>query len=323
MYARLSEATARQTRHRPTLSYVLMAIGVYRLGVGRWEQVQRDAEESIAIAEQLGDQHQLGLSLTLEAMRQCFVGEFRAAEPLYDRIAQIGRAADNDLHEAWGYSGRGECLFRLGRFADAAASLQNAIALLADKEHRTEEIRLSGMLAATHLRLSDAVSAEQHARRTMRLIADASYTTVSTLEGFSGAAEVLLARWREHPGDPARRSEAERACAQLSWYSKVFPIGWPRWYDHFGTCNWLLGRRRQALRCWRASLREATRLGMPLEIATAHLRLGTADDSSSPARAEQLREALRIFEELGAAHEARLARSALDEPGRSRLPGGT
>ncbi|MEQ8788512.1 MAG: AAA family ATPase [Pirellulaceae bacterium] len=311
MYARLSEQTARQAGHRPTLAYVLMATGVYRLGVGRWEQVRRDAEESIAVAEQLGDQHQLGDSITLDAMRRCFLGEYESASRLYERIGEIGRAASNELHEAWGYSGLGECLLRQGRTADADRRFREALRLLADKEHLTEEIRLNGLLALASFRQGDVKSAEQYADATMRLIDDASYTTVSTLEGFSGATEVLLALWSRHLHDPTRRRSAERACGRLAWYAKVFPIGWPRWYCHEGVRLWLLGRRARAVLSWRRALRHAVRLEMPLETALIHLHLAGSEAADSPAGAEHLHAALPLLERLGAVHETEQVRALL------------
>jgi class 3 adenylate cyclase/tetratricopeptide (TPR) repeat protein len=311
VYARLSEQTARQTGHRPTLAYVLMASGVCRLGVGRWEQVRQDAEESIAVAEQLGDQHQLGDSLTLEAMRKCFIGEYESAAPIYRRVTAVGRGAGNDLHQAWGYSGLGECLFRQGRSAEALENFEQALELVSDKDHRTEEVRLNGLLALAHLLDGDSKTADTFVEETMRLIDDASYLTVSTLEGVVAAAEVALALWREQLDDPTRRRAAERACAQLAWYAKVFPIGWPRWYCHNGTRLWLLGRRAGALRSWRAALRHAARLQMPLEIALAHLHLAEPDAGETPQRCEHLAAALELFEQLGATREIDFVRAAL------------
>ena len=264
-YAVLAEKTARDVGNLPTLAFVLMVSGVYRLGTARWQQVLRDAEESIALAEQLGDLHQLGHSLTVRAMLHCFRANYAEALQDYEQLREIARRHENVVLRAWSFSGRGECLFRQSRLDEAIACFTETLQLLSGLEHRTEDIRMHGMLAAAHLALGNEDQAWSFAQQTMQIISQGSYATVSTLEGFDGATEVCLVRLEAEPENMERRQAAERACGQLRWYAGVYPIGRPRWLHQRGRLQGILGKETAAHRDWRRALREAKKYGLPFE----------------------------------------------------------
>ena len=229
------------------------------------DNVYRDSEESISIAEKLGDLEQLGLSITVRAMLRCFLADYEIAGQDYQFLDEVAGRSENMVHRAWAHSGRGECLFRLGRYAEAIACFHKTLELLADMEHRTEDIRMNGMLAAAYWRLGERDQAWEFAQKTLQVIAQGSYATVSTLEGFDGVAEVCLERWLADLTNSELRRSAELAGRHLRWYAKVYPIGRPRWLCYQGRVLWALGKHAAARRAWNRALGEARRLALPLE----------------------------------------------------------
>jgi class 3 adenylate cyclase/tetratricopeptide (TPR) repeat protein len=313
-YARLTEDTARRSGHLPTLAYVLMAVCVYRLGVGQWDLVKAEADESVALSERLGDRRQLADSITVLAMLACFRAQYDEAGKLYDRIYEVACKSENVIHQAWGFSGHGECSFRQNKLEQAIEQLQEASRLLEGKEHRTEEIRLQGLLAVSHWRLGRKVSALNFAQDTMEQIANCSYATASTLEAFDGIAEIYLEAWQQTPDSAELRRNARLACAKLRWYAKVFPIGRSRSLCCQGNLCWMTGRKSRARRLWRASLDEAKRFALPLETALAHYEIGRHEPDGSVERQSHLQQAIDRLESLGIEYELRLAREAMLGP---------
>ena len=105
-----------------------------------------------------------------------------------------------------------------------------------------------------------------------------------TLEGYSGAAEALLAA-REaatRGTDEAREliTLSRHAVALLGKYRKVFPIGEPRFCLMRGRGLWLDGREGRAAASWRRGLRAARRLGMGGELGLLRAQLQQHDLTS-------------------------------------------
>jgi hypothetical protein len=191
-----------------------------------------------------------------------------------------------------------ECAFPTGALSDEAAGrlLDEARALLGGSVD-ADEIRVHGLRAKWLLRQGRVDEARAVAAEAATWIARSSPTAFYSFEGRTGAAEACLGLWERSP-DPALRAMARQTCRALARFARVFPIGAPRALLCRGVYQWLAGRRSAARRSWRASLREAQRLGMPYEEALAHAELGRRlGDVAHRGAAEAL------FERLGAAWE--------------------
>jgi hypothetical protein len=82
-------------------------------------------------------------------------------------------------------------------------------------------------------------------------------------------------------------------------FAKVFPVGRPRAALLRGRHQWLLGRKADAFRSWRAGLAKAQELSMSYEEGLAHYELGRHLEPGDDARVSHLGAAREIFGRLG------------------------
>jgi tetratricopeptide (TPR) repeat protein len=298
-YAKLAEATARHTRHLPALAYALNVCSMYFLGAGSWGKVSESARECIQASERLGDMRLLGESITVQAMLSCFMCEFAASREAFERLLTVGRQSNNLLHQAWAWCGLGECVYRQGELEEAIEHIRQAVALLAGKNNRTEEIRALGLLAIAHWQSAQTRQALENAHQALQRIAQSTRATVSSLEGIAGAAEVLLL----HSFSPTASDEDRRAALkierELNRFAKVYPIGRPRALRLAGLRCWFLNRPRKAVQRWKRSLQIARDLALPLDIGLALYEVGRHLRPDSPQRRDRLVEAAAVFDKIG------------------------
>jgi hypothetical protein len=304
VYARLAESVTRQVGHIHNKSIVLSYLCMYHLGQGEWDRVEALALESLELAERLGDHHQRGEVGSILAMLACFRADYAAAPRWTALMTEAAKRSGNKMHTAWAANIDGECLFRLGRSAEAAEKMKESAALLRGNQDRTEEIRIEGMLAALAARAGDREAAREHAGVAEAVARLTSAVTCSTLEGFAGVAEARFGAAESDPADRRARAAAADALAALRKYSKLYPIGRPRTALFEGRVHHLAGRPGKAVRVWRDGLALAGRLRMPLDASLLHEALGRHLPAGSAERREHLCAAAALYERLGLAFEA-------------------
>jgi hypothetical protein len=123
-------------------------------------------------------------------------------------------------------------------------------------------------------------------------------TAFYLFKGYTGVAEVHLERMAAGDRSPATKQAARQACAALHTFARIFPIGKPRDQLLNGLVLHLSDRPRRARAAWRASLSTAQRLGMPLDAALAHARLGLSA-TGTPQGQWHLEQARTLLHQLG------------------------
>ena len=312
-YSKRSEALVSRLDHLPTSSYVLMAISMYRLGAGRWEEVREGAERCAAISRRLGDQPRLAEALTILAMLACFRSEYEESGATFAEVEAIGGRSENRLHQAWGACGRGEVAYRLGRLGASTKALDEALALLRGETDHTEEIRAHGLRAAALWDGGEPEAALSSAEEAARLAAQFPTHTCSAMEGNACSAMVFLRSWEAGRRPRELRRAISLSLVRMAKQAKAFPIAGPRAWLLRGIAARQFDGQGRALACWRKALRLAGRLGMPLEEGLAHLELGR--HASPPDRRPHLAAAVAIFDRLGVPIERARAESALRDLG--------
>jgi predicted ATPase/transcriptional regulator with XRE-family HTH domain len=309
MYGRRAVETARRVGNLPALAYALFITSVYRIGCGKWRQIQGDLEEAAGLFERLGNQRLLGDARTVLAMAALYQGRFSESGRRFDAVSTAGEASDNLQHRVWAAIGKAEDLLRRGGTEEALRLLEAALRALAAQPDCAEELRAQGLLAVVRSRRGEHLLARQAAQRARSLIGQLPTPTAHyLLEGYAGVAETCLARWETEGGGPAAAGslwaqETRQACADLRRFARVFRIGEPRaWLCH-GTAEWLVGHRRRASAAWRKGLTAAERMGMPYEQARLHHEIGRHLSARDPAGADHLTRAAQIATQLGIAVE--------------------
>jgi class 3 adenylate cyclase/tetratricopeptide (TPR) repeat protein len=299
MYAGRSVATARDVGQVHALAYSLFITSVYAIGTAQWARIEAALAEATKLFEEVGDRRLLGDARTVQAMSLLYRGAFAASEPIFDAVRASGLRGENVQHVIWGGIGSAESLYRRGRIDEAIDQLHAVLRDLERSPDRAEELRAQGLLALALDDRGETELADLAASRAAALIAGlAAPTAHYLLEGYAAVAELRLRRAASGGGASARE-DAERACAAMRRFARLFPIGTPRSLLLTGRASWLRGDRAGAFRRWTEGLVQAERSGMRYDQARLHLELASHVQDAAR-RSEHLAFAIAIFRELGA-----------------------
>ena len=276
IYSKLALETAELANDAPSLAWVLLLDGTYRVGLGQWRETQERADKALALARQVDDKRVVGLALALRSLLPFHLGDFQEAGDWCAQWYEAGSEIDNTQHQTAGLMGQAENLLRLEQPQAALELLERAFDIWTEKANR-EELDMLGRfrgyvtMAMTRLRLDERAAARQAVVQAMELLPYVSSPNrVTMLEAVGNLAHVCLLLWAGGTADRALITAANTACELLEKYARVFPIMSPRANILLGVREWLLLRPINAHDYWQKGLAAAVQLGMPYEQALAH-----------------------------------------------------
>jgi class 3 adenylate cyclase/tetratricopeptide (TPR) repeat protein len=306
-YGRRALAIAEGLDDPQAMALTLEYGGISALDVGQWDLAGRRLAQAVEIAERINDERRWAEAVGELARVAYHQGDFAGALALFVRQYELACRRGHRQARSWGLYGRALVLLRLGRPEEAAELLEESPVVRGEEAVAADAIYGGGILAVARLRCGERDAARDAAEAALGRIASTRPMVGYIMEGYAGAAEVLLALWAEPGGGSSEAADrASRACAALRRFARVFPIARPRAAMLSGREDWQLGRRR-ALRRWRRALADAGRLAMPFEVGLAHAEIGLHLAADGPDRRFHLDHARAIFARQGAAyHLARL-----------------
>jgi hypothetical protein len=160
------------------------------------------------------------------------------------------------------------------------------------------------------------------AEKTSEFIAEISYPVgYSYLYGYSGVAEVYLALLEMGSNlqtDQDLKMSAWRACKDLQFFAKVFPLAKPDAWRFQGWYDWQAGVPRKAYKAWYKSLANAREQKNSYQQGLTHIEIGrhlSAGERTEDgwAQREHLQYAVEVFSGLGATYDLKRANAALEK----------
>ena len=321
-YVNRALAVAESVNQPSNLIAVRVVTSVYKMTVGKWDEIRAQAEEAKEICEQLGDYRQWGDSMDVLGESALISGDIQYAMNTLKALLEDARQRRNPLQVGWGLFGVAAINIRLGagREATAIPMLEEALQILVELPNLASSINTNGELALAHLRLGQDEKALAYASRVIELAAGISPTVYSMDIGFAAVAEVYFELWERALQNPSKYLDpskyelcAEQALKLLRAFQKVFPIGQPPIYYYQGWYEWLVGKRQKAFQSWRKGLEAAQKFNMPYEEGLIRVRLGAYLRDDPNACKAHLERAIQIFEKMGAVHELQSAQRAQAE----------
>ena len=296
-----------QPSNRITVNVVT---GVYKVMVGKWEEVRAHALEAKALCEELGDYRQWGDSTVLMAEAALISGDINEALAIETMLLEEARRRRNPLQQVWSLFGVATGRIRQGDASQAIPMLEEALQILEELPNLASSINIHGQLSLAYLRAGHEEKAIALAGKVLELAANISPTVYSLDIGFSAVAEVYFSLWEkalQNPDPPAEirqyRELAEKALKLLKGFRKVFPIGQPYLAYYEGLYQWLNGKHQQAIRTWTKGLAAARKYRMLFEEGLIRARLASAMTYAPHERRVHTDCATQIFEGMGAVHE--------------------
>jgi len=319
IYVNRALTVAASVNQPSNLITVRVVTSVYKITVGKWDEIRTQAEEAKAICEEIGDYRQWGDSMDVLGESALISGDIQYAMNTLKALLEDARQRRNPLQVGWGLFGVAAINIRQGKEALAIPMLEEALQILEELPNLASSINTNGQLALANLHLDRYGEAIAYADKVLDLAADRSPTVYSMDIGFSVVAEVYFELWEKalHAPRPPRKTEpdilrplAEKALKLLRAFQKVFPIGRPFFYYYQGRYQWLTGSPEKAFKSWRKGLEAAQQFNMLYEEGLIRVQLGTHKKGNLYERSEHCTRAIQIFEMMGAVHELQSAKRA-------------
>ena len=235
-----------------SLAYAYMIRGLYFVGRGRWDLVEKNATLCQGLCVRKGEENILvdpGVWMYAHMQRfwlHYYQGDNERASTVGEELEERARDNDNAHQIAVALECRSLCDLRFAE--DPAAHESARESHLNDAVARIDEaIENLRMMIADNVQMPIfAVCAlaqykrgriDEGAARTIlaqKCLGSNQLTLAhGLLEGYSALFRVVLRKWCADP-PAARRVDVERCLRMLKTYSKIFPIGTPRYFLHYG-----------------------------------------------------------------------------------------
>ena len=276
-YARRAEQAVDEVGDAATAVSVRTVLGVYRGGLGRWDELERAADTVGRLAEEIGDRRRWEECVSLAALAAFHRGQLDEAERRWKSVEASAARVGGANPAVWALAGQAEVSLRRDPAVtpELEALLARAAALLeAEPLGPAEEIRVRGLEALVAWRRGRAEEALDAVRRTLKLIEGlSSPPPFYCLCGYEALATVTVEALARMPSAGAE-AEAKRAVRALERYAKVYPVGRPRAELAAGHLERALGRGGKAPKRYREALARAEALEMRSEAEEARRALG-------------------------------------------------
>ena len=299
-YSRRAQAAAPNITQPAERLRLLLPLGRYHAYSGAWAAAEAALDETLSIADHLGDRRQweeIAGDLAMQAFHQ---GQFARGVALGERISASANERSSSAALSLGVYTQALNLLPLGEITRAISLLQVGTTLLEGQRSDLYLITTWGLLALAYTQHGDADHAAHATDRVLHIAAGSSPAAVVGF-GYPGAADVLLGLW-EHANDPAEQrknaQQAQRIVRLVRQAGRLAPVFQPLGWRVRGWSAWLRGNPVGAQAAWWRGLHTAERLHMPFEAASIHAII--ARHSANNERRLHARLARVAFAQLGA-----------------------
>jgi hypothetical protein len=278
---------------RQALVDVLHMRASYWISVGRLDEADRVALESVELSEAIGDLMAAAVGMNLAAICDYLCGRFERMLRRSERTADASRG-DHRLLRLCGLS---LALCALGRAGEALERLQ---AGLGEQPPRLGVARatVTGTLALAHARAGALPAAWEQVQRSLELGVSGAGVPASCGVILEGPLEAAIACWAAARDGSRKVAPHERAArrllSELRAYAKVCRPGLPLAWYYEGHVQLLGGNLRAARRAWSRAVEHSARLGMPYCEGRAHRQLARVSRAGSEAQRLHLERAQRL-----------------------------
>jgi hypothetical protein len=288
-------------------------LAMYNLGIGRWEEAEKQAEEAYRIYANTGNFRRWEELTSIYSSTLLPQGGVERALELRRELEGLSLRAENPQSQVWALVQQAEIAMRQDRLADALPLLERAVTLV-DKIGSADQVWAYGVLAMARLWNGQQEQAREAAALSQALILKTQPNAFYALEGYAGVAEVGISLWDANADAADKKSAAKAARASLKGlkqFAAFFPIGIPRAQLWEGMYQWKLGKRSKAHAIWQKGLALAQENQFAYEEAMLRRVIATYMEAGDPARITHFQRAVELFAAIGATRDAALSRSAL------------
>jgi tetratricopeptide (TPR) repeat protein len=184
IYVDRALAVAESVNQPSNLIGVDVVTSVYKITVGKWDEVRVRGREARVLCEQLGDYRQWGDSMEVLGESALISGDIQYAMNILSTLLEGARERRNPLQIGWGLFAVAAIHIRQGRETTAIPMLEEALQILDELPNLASSINTNGQLALAHLHLGNSEDALTHAEKVLALAGSKSPTVYSMDIGF-------------------------------------------------------------------------------------------------------------------------------------------
>lgn len=321
-YRKLAYQSAKLLNEPAALAKILLMTNMYRISIGDWLNAIPETMQAMQIFEQLGDKLQLGLILTVQGLMASLRNQYNESQQYFQNVYLLARRSENLLYQSWGLVGRASALLHLGEPLRAIDLAREALGLLRQTIDQSEEIRAYAVLCLAYHRLERWGDLQEALEQLEHRIEATSPAVYSTIEGYMAPVQIYLDLWARNrfggsawpdalPHRPQSHWEAsvKRALRWAQKFSKIFPVGKPRFMIYSGQWYALRGHNAAAERILNDAIQSARQFEMPHQEGLAWYYL--AQCYRGEARRQAIEKSIQLFEHLSLPYELSQARRLL------------
>jgi predicted ATPase/class 3 adenylate cyclase len=286
-------------------------LAMYNLGIGCWEEAERQAEEAYRVYANTGNFRRWEELTSIYSSTLLPQGQVERALDLRRELEGLSLHAENPQSQVWALVQQAEIAMLQDRLQDAIPLLERAVTLV-DKIGSADQVWTYGVLAMARLWNGQTESAQKDAASAQELILKTQPNAFYALEGYAGVAEVGISLWDVNRADQKAAAKAALASLKgLKQFATFFPIGIPRAHLWEGMYYWKFGKRPKAQEIWRKGLALAQENQLAYEEGMLRRVIATHLEAGDPARTTHYQRAIELFSSIGALRDADLSQSAL------------
>lgn len=284
-------------------------LACHTLFIGELDKSASSSELAALKNREIGDLHRWGLSVFHHVVAHIYRGNLLQALDLSRNLVRVGRDGADPQMECWGLSALGFAEQRLGQFAEAIASLQQAAELAKALPDTAFTIQTTADLGRCYLRQGDLTESLATLDASQRaFVPNLGADSYASLRNGSSEAYLLAAERSVALERSNWLKKADRACRQALKQDKEFRPAFPEALRLQGTYEWLRGNPKAGPHWWESSLAEAQTMGMRYDAGMTHLEIGSRLGDRT-----QLEKAETIFADIGAKFDLERTRNLLQE----------
>ena len=202
---------AREIGDRVTESFTMINLGRAYLSVGDYERARGYLQESLDLNRQLNNPQGACHGLVDLSLYKVMIGEAQDALAYSQEALALAEELDLRSELAWAAHVRGEALYDLERYVEAAGSFRQALGIRQDLGETKEAIESLAALGRTSLDLGDLEQAVECVEAVL------AYIEEHGPEGFGRPVAIFLGCWQvlEAAQDPRAAQIMRRGCDVL------------------------------------------------------------------------------------------------------------
>jgi hypothetical protein len=284
--------------NRRSLADVLHLQASYLISVGRLDDADRVALESVEVAEQIGDLNAASVGLNVASICDHLRGRF----PRMLSRSQNNQYSDGE-HKLLRLASIGLALCELGQPQEALKVLQGGVG---DQKPQLRVTRatLCSVVALAQARNGALPAAWAAVQELLQMRIIGALVPASCSVVLTGPLVATLTCWaRAVQSAPSEVAEYRRVARwllrQLRAYGRACRAGGAMAHYFEGCIRKLEGDRSGAVRAWSRAGASAAKLGMRYYMGLAHLELGRAHPGGTPKHIEHLSQAAGLLSECG------------------------